>query len=107
MANWSVKPPTIETWLFNLPRLAKSTQILPIYSREEIEKWKEEFHKINTNYDSHIDPWEYLRYAKEKGLKITDEEAVDWVRKLDVDGNGQVEFGEFLTAFGTRLDAQK
>ncbi|KAE8381115.1 hypothetical protein BDV26DRAFT_289818 [Aspergillus bertholletiae] len=77
----------------------------PAYSREEIVKWKEEFRKLNTDYDGYIDPYELIGTANEKGLGMTDEEGVAWVKKLDFDGDGRVSFGEFLTAFGKRADS--
>ncbi|KAB8256116.1 hypothetical protein BDV32DRAFT_153556 [Aspergillus pseudonomiae] len=77
----------------------------PAYSREEIAKWKEEFQKLNKDYDGYFDPYELIGIANEKGLGMTDEEAVAWVKKLDFNGDGRVSFGEFLAEFGKRNES--
>ncbi|GAB1201454.1 hypothetical protein APSETT445_000028 [Aspergillus pseudonomiae] len=44
----------------------------------------------------YIDPYELIGIANEKGLGMTDEEAVAWVKKLDFNGDGRVSFGGML-----------
>ncbi|RAL17551.1 EF-hand domain-containing protein [Aspergillus homomorphus CBS 101889] len=75
---------------------------MPRYTRQEINKWKEVFSRINTNGDRFIEPYELIAAAKEDGLEMSDEEAREWLKDLDCNDNGKVEFSEFIKRFGER-----
>ncbi|GFF97318.1 calmodulin-like protein 5 [Aspergillus udagawae] len=75
---------------------------MPRYTREEIKKWKEVFSKINTDGDRYITPEELVEAAKRDGEEMTKEDAADFIKDFDTNGNGKIEFSEFIKALGER-----
>ncbi|GIC90400.1 EF-hand domain-containing protein [Aspergillus udagawae] len=65
---------------------------MPRYTREEIKKWKEVFSKINTDGDRYITPEELVEAAKRDGEEMTKEDAADFIKDFDTNGNGKIEF---------------
>ncbi|KAJ5214673.1 hypothetical protein N7449_001842 [Penicillium cf. viridicatum] len=64
----------------------------PRYSREEVKKWREVFKLADVNNDHFISTDELMKTAKEQGIEMDDEQAADFIKDFDNNGNGKIEF---------------
>ncbi|KAJ5520203.1 EF-hand [Penicillium fimorum] len=72
------------------------------YSREEVKKWKEVFKHADINNDRFITTDELIATAKKDGIEMSEEEADEHIKAFDNNGNGKIEFSEFLKVLGER-----
>ncbi|KAJ5996720.1 EF-hand [Penicillium canescens] len=72
------------------------------YSREEIKKWKEVFKAADVDNNHFITTDELIITAKEQGIEMNDEQAAEFIKNFDNNGNGKIEFSEFLKVLGER-----
>ncbi|GFF29004.1 calmodulin-like protein 5, partial [Aspergillus udagawae] len=56
----------------------------------------------NTDGDRYITPEELVEAAKRDGEEMTKEDAADFIKDFDTNGNGKIEFSEFIKALGER-----
>ncbi|KAH6645165.1 hypothetical protein BKA67DRAFT_587090 [Truncatella angustata] len=70
------------------------------YTREEIKKWKKVFHDMNADGDRYIEPQEVINAAKKDGIVISDQDAEEYIQRMDTNNNGKVEFSEFIKVLG-------
>ncbi|XP_076442019.1 calmodulin-alpha-like [Babylonia areolata] len=66
-------------------------------SPDQIEEFKEAFLLFDKDRDGTITTKELGTVMKSLGQNPTDTELQDMINEVDVDGNGQIDFGEFLT----------
>eukprot|EP00899_Mesostigma_viride_P027481 jgi/Mesvir1/7918/Mv11843-RA.1 len=55
------------------------------------------FHEVDTNHDGYIDLKEFVEGLNKKGFKLTDKEVVQLQKEMDLDGDGRVNYSEFIT----------
>jgi calcium-dependent protein kinase len=66
---------------------------------EEIRHLREVFVSLDHNYDGRLSRQELCDgYNKAMNLQLTDEEIGEILTKIDADGNGYIEYNEFLTS---------
>ncbi|CAC5377258.1 unnamed protein product [Mytilus coruscus] len=62
-----------------------------------VEDLREAFKIFDKNNDGKIDPNELKKVMVNIGEKLTDEEANEMIKEADVDGDGKVNYEEFVT----------
>jgi len=77
-----------------LKKLATRAGFMP---QDNPEKILEIFNRIDTDKSGAIDPDEFRALVKDLKLKLDDVEVMALFRSIDLDGNGTLEFNEFLT----------
>jgi len=58
---------------------------------------KERFSRIDKDADSKITTKEYGTFLRSRGEKVTDAQIQGFINEMDADGNGTVDFQEYLT----------
>ena len=64
--------------------------------KEELKKLRQIFYKIDSNLDGKISKEELYVAYQEAGKKITKEELEKIIKSIDYDGNGSIEYEEFI-----------
>ncbi|XP_063428905.1 calmodulin-beta-like [Mytilus trossulus] len=64
---------------------------------DPVEDLREAFKIFDKNNDGKIDPNELKKVMVNIGEKLTDEEANEMIKEADVDGDGKVNYEEFVT----------
>jgi len=77
-----------------LKKLAARAGFVP---EDNAEKILEIFNRIDTDKSGAIDPDEFRSLVREMNLKLDDTEVMALFKSIDLDGNGTLEFNEFLT----------
>jgi len=77
-----------------LKKLATRAGFLP---QDNPEKILEIFNRIDTDKSGAIDPDEFRALIRDMHLKLDDAEVMALFKSIDLDGNGTLEFNEFLT----------
>lgn len=72
------------------------TQSHPKLSPEQIEEFKEAFSLFDKNGDGYISSKELGIVMRSLGQNPTEAELLDMINEVDYDGNGTIDFGEFL-----------
>jgi len=70
---------------------------------ELFEQYKKNFDALDDDGTGSLDAEELRQLFMEMGLKVTLDEVKEWIKEVDVDGGGTVEFGEFcwlMSKFG-------
>ncbi len=65
------------------------------------------FDRFDLNGDGHIDAHEIKTVMAEIGAPLTDGEVAEMIAKADADGNGMIDFQEFLTLAARLLSRAK
>ncbi|XP_063711691.1 calmodulin-A-like [Symsagittifera roscoffensis] len=69
-----------------------------VFSHEELEEFWKEFVMFDKNGNGRIDAEELGLVMEEMGMRLSKEQVEDILRIADVDGNGEMDFNEFLHA---------
>ena len=86
----------------NSRKISKFYQIVLAYlsynfaDKEHLQKLRNIFYKIDLNLDGKISKDELYFAYKEAGINITKEELVKIIESIDFDGNGSIEYEEFV-----------
>lgn len=72
-------------------------------TREQIEEFKEAFELFDKNGDGRVTASELGIVMHSLGHAPTDQELVDMVNEIDEDGNGSIEFDEFVTMMSRKV----
>ncbi|XP_068650035.1 calmodulin-like protein 11 [Aristolochia californica] len=72
-------------------------------SREQTEEFQEAFCLFDKDGDGRITIDELATVIRSLGQTPTEEELHDMIREVDVDGNGTIEFGEFLHLMARKM----
>jgi len=72
------------------------------YSEEQIAEFKEAFSLFDKDSDGTIDSEELGTVLRSMGNQPTDEEVEDMIRLADQDGNGAIDFAEFIEMMPTQ-----
>ncbi|XP_077987608.1 calmodulin-like [Glandiceps talaboti] len=72
-------------------------------SDEDIAEFWEAFSLFDKNGDGTISIWELGTVMRSLGQNPTDEELQDMIKGVDEDGNGEIDFEEFLTMMAKKL----
>lgn len=78
----------------------KSSKLTP----DQIREVKEAFHVFDTNGDGCITATELKKLVTSLGYNITEAELMDMMNQIDADGNGAIDFPEFLALMSKNLD---
>jgi len=71
------------------------------------EKILEIFNRIDTDKSGAIDPDEFRALIRDMHLKLDDDEVMALFKSIDLDGNGTLEFNEFLTWWQESVSGNK
>merc|ERR1711934_508125 len=75
-------------------------------SQEELEMCKEAFELFDTDKSGMIDGTELKFAMKALGVEPGQKELAEMIHKIDVDGNGTVEYAEFCDLMSGKLDPE-
>jgi len=67
-------------------------------SNEDLEELKNAFEEYDLNKDGSITAEEFKKSLSNIGIAISDQEANDYIKKMDKNNNGMIEWEEFLDA---------
>ena len=73
-------------------------------SADQIAGFKESFDIFDTDHDGSISVSELKSVMVSLGLTPTDEEVMDLMREVDLDGNNKIEFNEFVALMSKQQD---
>jgi len=73
------------------------------FSEEQRAEFKEAFALFDKNGDGAIDAKELGGLMKKLGLTPTDAELQDMINEIDYDGNGTIDFDEFLSLIAKKM----
>merc|ERR1712091_335664 len=73
-------------------------------SEKDLEEFKEAFNLFDTDKSGFIDAMELAFCMRALGFEPTDAEIKEMLQKTDQDGNGAVEFNEFVDLVSGRMD---
>ena len=71
------------------------------FTEEEIAFWTRAFHQFDTNGDGKIARDEFAAMLRHQNT--TEDELKDLIKQLDEDGNGTIEFNEFLVVMAKKM----
>lgn len=80
--------------------MLKSTKLTP----DQIREIKEAFHVFDNNGDGCITATELKKLVTSLGYNITEAELMDMMNQIDSDGNGAIDFPEFLALMTKNLE---
>lgn len=80
--------------------MIKSTKLTP----DQIREIKEAFHVFDNNGDGCITATELKKLVTSLGYNITEAELMDMMNQIDSDGNGAIDFPEFLALMTKNLE---
>eukprot|EP00090_Calanus_glacialis_P012067 TRINITY_DN20515_c0_g1_i1.p1 TRINITY_DN20515_c0_g1~~TRINITY_DN20515_c0_g1_i1.p1 ORF type:complete len:197 (-),score=68.13 TRINITY_DN20515_c0_g1_i1:88-645(-) len=94
--------------LTNLPAdiqnyMRKLAEVDIFLTEEEIENYKEAFHEFDADGSGNISTAELGGVMKKLGDNPTEDQLQTMVNKFDEDGNGTIEFTEFLCMMATKM----
>ncbi|CCH62443.1 hypothetical protein TBLA_0H01560 [Henningerozyma blattae CBS 6284] len=70
--------------------------MVPQLTQEQIEEYREIFNLFDKDHSGSISGSELTSVMRSLGLKPTESEVTDLMNEIDLDGNHQIEFDEFL-----------
>ena len=70
---------------------------------EQIEEFKEAFLIFDLDHDNTISTDELAQVMRSMGYTPTQAEVEEMIREVDADGNGSLDFSEFLTLMASKL----
>jgi len=76
------------------------------FTDKEVEEFREAFNMFDMDHDGRITGAELQTVMRKLRQRTTPEEIRDMIRNVDVDGNGTIEFEEFLEMMTSRLNSQ-
>ena len=71
------------------------------FTEEEIAFWTRAFHQFDTNGDGKIARDEFAAMLRHQNT--SEDELKDLIKQLDEDGNGTIEFNEFLVVMAKKM----
>ncbi|KAL5712486.1 translation elongation factor EF1B gamma [Ranunculus cassubicifolius] len=74
-----------------------------VLSQEQITEFQEAFHLFDKDGDGCITIDELATVIRSLDQNPTEEELLDMITEVDVDGNGTIEFGEFLNLMAKKM----
>ena len=93
---------TLKSLKLNSRKISKFYQTVLAYlsynfaDKEELNRLRKIFYKIDLNLDGKLSKEELFIAYKEAGIKINPEELEKLIKSIDFDGNGSIEFEEFI-----------
>lgn len=75
-------------------------------SQETLAELKQAFFLFDKNGDGTISESELASVLENLGQKPTEEEIKDMMREVDADGNGEIDFDEFVTMMSQKMQSQ-
>ncbi|CAF0792359.1 unnamed protein product [Didymodactylos carnosus] len=75
------------------------------FSEEQIAVFEESFSVLDRDRDGHISDYEIRSLMNSLGYSPSEEDIGEVIKKVDLDGNGKVDFEEFLTMMQRRKSA--
>ncbi|XP_071160620.1 uncharacterized protein [Mytilus edulis] len=76
-------------------------------SREELAAYKEAFGLFDANGDGVISTWELKSVLRALGQNPSNEELIEMIREADLDGNGIIDFDEFINMMIRRNNSEE
>jgi len=81
-------------------------QLLRDLSKEQIAEYRAAFDMFDGDKDGQITPLELEKTLAEMGATPTQSEIADIIHEFDLDGNGKIDFSEFLVMFALQKDSE-
>ena len=69
---------------------------------ERIKEYKEAFEIFDKNKDGNITAYELANVMKSLNMDPTEDELLEMINEVDLDGNGEIDFEEFVTLMNRR-----
>mmetsp|Transcript_39169 Transcript_39169/g.103207 ORF Transcript_39169/g.103207 Transcript_39169/m.103207 type:complete len:222 (+) Transcript_39169:131-796(+) len=76
---------------------------LSLLSPSQLVEIHSSFKKFDKDGDGHIEPKEIKRVMHDVGVKISTKEITDLIASVDKDGNGMIEFDEFVSIMASNM----
>ena len=73
------------------------------FTSEQLTRFQEFFVQYDTNNDGRISRDELLPLMESLGLKSSKRQVKSFLKSVDTDGNGSIDFGEFVSMIATRM----
>jgi len=80
---------------------------LPILTPGQLAEIYAAFRKFDRDGDGHIEPKEIRRVMKDMGFLMSEDEAKKLIAGVDTDGNGMIEFDEFIGIMAEKMFNEK
>jgi len=85
---------------------ASQNRIVSSLTKKQIDEYKEAFLVFDKDGDGHITPNEMEAALKAMGATPTQAEVRDIINEFDLDGNGRIDFNEFLVMMAMQHDTE-
>lgn len=76
------------------------------FSEEELSEFQEAFNMFDKDGDGTITVLELGTVMRSLGRKTTEKEVKDMIKEVDTDGNGEIDFDEFLDLMARKMDGR-
>lgn len=76
---------------------------LPLLTPSQLVEIHTAFKKFDKDGDGHIEPKEIRTVMRNVGVKLSDEESRKLIASVDTDGNGMIEFDEFVSIMASNM----
>ena len=76
------------------------------FSEEELAEFKEAFNMFDKDGDGTITVYELGTVMRSLGRECTEQEVKDMIKEVDTDGNGEIDFQEFLDLMARKIDGR-
>ena len=70
--------------------------LLNVFTEGDIADFKLRFGHLDLNNSGYIDEYEFKLLLESMGISVTDKHRRRLIREIDINGNGTIEFHEFL-----------
>lgn len=76
------------------------------FSEEELSEFQEAFNMFDKDGDGTITVLELGTVMRSLGRQTTEQEVKDMIKEVDTDGNGEIDFQEFLDLMARKIDGR-